>query len=91
MVIKLLDAWGRSVFVEVIAGLHTVTLWCRDAIVGIANRDYLHAWLREPEGAYAYDGMMWMRTGNGVALAIDDIVPAWPLADAVLAALRAYI
>lgn len=91
MLIHLRDTWGRTIFVEVIVGLQTVSLTCSDAVVGIGNREYLHDWLREPEGVYAYDRIMWLCAGNGVALAIDDLVPAWPLADPVLAELRGYV
>ena len=92
MIITLLDTWGRQVLAEIVVGRHTVELWCRDVIVGVGSREYLHNWLRDPVGAYAYDEMMWMSLGGfGVALAIDDVVPAWPLSDAVVENLRAYV
>lgn len=86
--IDLLDKWGRRTVAEVVIRLDTVEVRCRDVIVGVADRDLLRDWLREPGGVYAYDEMAWLATGNGVALAIDDVVPPWVLADHVLVGLR---
>ena len=82
------DKWGRKLIAEVVIRLDTVEVRCRDAIVGIADREMLRGWLRAPGGVYAYDEMAWMAAGNGVALVIDDVVPPWVLADHVLQGLR---
>lgn len=88
MSIELSDRWGRPAVAEVAIRRDTVEIRCRETVVGIVERDLLRAWLREPEGVYAYDEMAWLRVGNGIALAIDDIVPAYVLADHVLRDLR---
>ena len=66
----------------------TVEIRCRDSLVGITDRDLLRAWLHDPAGVYAYDELAWLQVGDGVALAIDDLVPAYVLADQVLRDLR---
>jgi hypothetical protein len=88
MFIDLPDRWGRPVTAQVTIRLDTVEVRCCDTLVGIADREFLRAWLRRPDGVFAYDDMAWLATGNGVALAIDDVVPAWVLTDSVLEGLR---
>jgi hypothetical protein len=88
MYIDMLDGWGREIVAEVRIDLDTVELRCRNDVVGVVDRERLRAWLRRPGGVYAYDDIAWLATGNGIALAIDDIVPAWVLADHVLEGLR---
>jgi hypothetical protein len=86
--IDLRDRWNRAVTAEVTIRRDTVEIRCRETIVGITDRELLRDWLRRPEGVLAYDELAWLTVGNGVALAIDDIVPAWVLAEHVLVDLR---
>ena len=86
--IHMLDRWGRPVSAEIAVRRDTVEMRCRESLVGIADRDRLRAWLREPQGVYAYDEIAWLGVSNGVALAIEDVVPAWVLDDQVLNGLR---
>jgi hypothetical protein len=90
--LELQDQFQRQVVVELLVRRDTVEIRVtdgeRDRVVGIGDRTYLRDWLREPEGVYAYDELYWSRAANGVMLAIDDVVPAWPLADHVLAEIR---
>jgi hypothetical protein len=88
LTIHLLDRWGRQAEAELVVRRDTVEMRCRDVLVGVANRDYLRQWLRNPEGVYVYDDMSWMVTGNGIALSLGDVVPSWPLEDHVLAGIR---
>ena len=85
--LDLVDRWGRPVVAELTVRRETVEVRCRDRS-GIADRDVLRRWLHAPEGVYAYDDLAWLRIGTGVALAVDDTVPAFPLTGHVLASLR---
>jgi hypothetical protein len=88
MLLEILDRWGRPAEVEMVIRRDTVETRCRDKLAGIADRDQLRAWLRAPTGVFAYDDLAWLGVGGRVALALDDIGPAWVLADHVLAGLR---
>jgi hypothetical protein len=88
MLLELLDKWGRQVVAELIVRTRSVEVRCQDKCYGIADRDLLANWLREPEGAFAYDDLMWLRTGNGIALALDDKVLCWPLQDYQVRSIR---
>jgi hypothetical protein len=74
--------------VEVAVRRDTVELRIRDALVGVVGRDDLRRWLQHPVSVLAYDDLAWIATPTGVALAIDRVVPPWPLADHVLDGLR---
>ena len=91
LILHLLDRWGRQVQAEFVIHRDTVEAWCNDASVGIVARDAFRDWLQAPEGSFAYDEVSWMVAGNGVALAIQDSVPCWPLDDAVLNDLRSKV
>jgi hypothetical protein len=92
MIIEMLDRWHRPATVEVNVRRDTVELRCEDTIVGIANRDFLHAWLRNPDSPYVYDETTWLPMGFGdVALAIDDRIPAWCLSRSILNNLKALV
>jgi hypothetical protein len=89
MFVDLIDKWSRQVTAEIVIRLDTVEVRCREAIVGVADRELLRRWLRDPNGMYAYDEMAWMHGPmTGIALAIDDIVPPSWLPDHVVARLR---
>lgn len=88
MLLNLINRWGRDVTALVhVESLH-VKMSIGGCVVGVADRQYLHHWLRDPDGMFAYDQMAWMPAGNGIALAIDDEVPMWPLQDEALSRLR---
>jgi hypothetical protein len=82
------DGAGREATVEVLVRRDTVELRLRDALVGVADREDLRRWLRHPVSVFAYDDLAWIATPTGIALAIDDVVPPWPLPDHVAAGLR---
>jgi hypothetical protein len=88
LAIDVLDRWGRQATAEVTVRAETVELKMFDTVVGIADRDYLRQWLRHPEGVYAYDEMAWLTVADGIALAIDDMLPPWVLDNHVLSGLR---
>ena len=49
-------------------------------------------WLRDPSGVYAYDDCAWLSLGHGgVALSVEDVVPAFVLRDHVVADLRSRV
>jgi hypothetical protein len=90
LTLVLSDRWGRPVLAEIDLHRDTVEVWCHGVLVGAPDRDALRAWLTAPAGVYAVDDLVWIPapTGRGVALAIDDVVPATWLPDAAVAALR---
>ena len=81
------DRWGRTSTAEVAVHLDTVEIRYQDRVIGVANRDHLRDWLREPHGSYVYDEICWLAVSIGVALAVGD-EPAWVLPDHILFQLR---
>jgi hypothetical protein len=91
LTLELLDTWRRPVTAEVSVHRDLVEVHCRQKLVGIANRELLSAWLRTPTGDYCYDEIAWLNLGSGVAICIEDVVPAFVLGDAVVSSLREYL
>ena len=82
------DDAGREATVEVLIRRDTVELRLGDALVGVAGREDLRRWLHDPVSVFAYDDLVWIATPTGIALAIEDAVPPWPLPEHVAAGLR---
>lgn len=91
MQLGLLDTWGRLVVAEVRLVGDNVEVWCKNLLRGAGSRQFLAAWLREPEGVYTYDDVTWLPVPYGIALGIENLVPLWPLADSAVADLRAAV
>jgi hypothetical protein len=85
------DRWRRPVTVELRLRRDTVELRCGDRLRGVADREALGAWLRAPEGSFAYDDLTWFAAGPGIALAVDNAVPAWFLDEQLLTTLRVHL
>jgi hypothetical protein len=82
------DRDGVPAIIEITVRLDTVEVRCRGRLVGIPDRDQLSAWLRAPQGVLAYDEVAWFYLGEGIALAVDDVVSPSVLAGHVLTRLR---
>lgn len=89
LVLELMDRWERPIVAEMVIRRDTVELYCHGRLAGSADRDLLSGWLRQPAGVLAYDGCAWLDLGyGGVALHVDDLVPAFVLRDHIVADLR---
>lgn len=91
-VLDVVDRWQRPLNVDVVIRRETVELRCRGRLIGCADRDQLRRWLRTPTGVLAYDDCAWFDLGDeGIALHIDDLVPAFPLREHIVSSLRSRI
>jgi hypothetical protein len=92
VLLDLLDRWQRPVTAELTIRRDTVEMRCSGRMVGIADRDVLRSWLHDPDGEFAYDDLAWLDLGHGgVALHVDEMVPAFVLRDHVVADLRSRV
>lgn len=91
MIIRMVDRWGRQVVMELIGRHDLVEAVCAERAIGTADREYLRAWLANPEGVYAYDRMMWTVATHGVTLTIDDLVAGWTIEGTDFAALLEFV
>lgn len=80
MLLQLLDVQGRHVNAEAIPRGRSVEMRCYNRQVGMADRDYLKKWLRNPDNIYAFDDCMWIPFHGTPSLGIDPLVPCRPLA-----------
>lgn len=89
VVLELTDRWRRPVTATVVIRRDTVEMHCGGQVVGVADRDLMRRWLKDPNGVLAYDRLAWMGLGHGgVALQVEDVVPAFVLRDHVVEDLR---
>ena len=68
-----------------------VECWIEDVCHAVFDRAALRRWLARPETMLCCDDVTWAGTYGGVAVAVDGVVPRWPLADHVLDGLRSRI
>ncbi len=90
VLIEVPDRWGRTSAAEVVVRLDTVEIRYQDRLIGVADRDRLRDWLRDPHGSYVYDEICWLAVSIGVSLALED-EPAWVLPDHILFRLREHL
>jgi hypothetical protein len=88
LLVDVIDRRGQSATAEIAVRRDTVEIRFEERIVGIAERDLLGAWLRHPEGVYAYDDVTWFTGNGGVGLEILELVPASVLSDDAMFSLR---
>ena len=85
------DRLGVSVVLDVSIRRDTVELRLQDALVGIADRDRLRAWLSTPDGMYACDDLTWLWNGFCVGVHVEDLGSATMLRPHVVEMLRMYL
>lgn len=90
MIINLLNQFGHPVRIEIwFTQTEIVVINSRDrAILGAFDREAFADWLTEREGELSAGDVTWMGIPNGVALAVEDTAPMWPLSDEALYLLR---
>jgi hypothetical protein len=92
IVLDVVDRWQHPIDVDVVIRRETVELHCHGRLIGCTGRDKLRQWLRTPSGVLSYDDCAWFDLGDeGIALHIDELVPAFPLRDHIVSSLRSRI
>jgi hypothetical protein len=86
--IEALDGAGRAVAVDLSIKRDWVEGWTNHLCRAVFDRRRLRAWLADPSGSYAVDGMTLGCTQTRVALTVDQVVPHWELSPHDLERLR---
>lgn len=91
MDVVLTNQFNRHVRGQVLVSALKVVVQIGEEIVGQFSRGELETWLRKPNGEIANDRTTLMAVPNGVALAVADKVPMWPLGDPILRRLKTIV
>jgi hypothetical protein len=86
-----IDQDHLAVVVELSLRRDTVEVRCRNKLAGIADRDTLRSWLRDPQGIYEYDDMAWLWNGYAVGVCIRNMLPTNLLRPHVVENLRMFL
>lgn len=88
MRIELTNKFNRPTDVDITITDHEVVFSLDHVVIGVFKRVTLNNWLTSPVSDIGDASTTLMAVPNGVALAIDDVVPMWPLSDTTLDWLR---
>jgi hypothetical protein len=83
MHMKLIDTFGNEVMATIVVTANDVYIRVKGDIVGQFTRSELAEWLADPVEEISSQKTSFMAVPNGIAIAVRDIVPMWPLRDDV--------